>query len=40
MTRQLLALLAIAAMGIAVGGMACIDTINEFDNADEGYGAT
>lgn len=40
MTRQLLAVIILAAMAIGIGGMACIDTVNEFDKADEGYGAT
>ncbi|MFO7567847.1 MAG: hypothetical protein R6X02_34725 [Enhygromyxa sp.] len=34
------ALLVIAAFSIAVGGLACGDTIEELDKMDETYGAT
>jgi hypothetical protein len=34
------ALLVIAALSIAVGGLACGDTIEELDKLDETYGAT
>jgi hypothetical protein len=34
------ALLVIAALSIAVGGLACSDTIEELDKLDETYGAT
>lgn len=34
------ALLVIAALSIAVGGMACGDTIEQLDKVDETYGAT
>jgi hypothetical protein len=40
MTRKLFALLAFAAIAIAIGGMACTDTINEIDESDETDGAT
>jgi hypothetical protein len=40
MTRKLFALLAFAAIAIAVGGMACDNTINTVDNSDETDGAT
>jgi hypothetical protein len=34
------ALLVIAALSIAVGGMACGDTMEDIDKMDETYGAT
>ncbi|HVH99254.1 MAG TPA: hypothetical protein VM869_11100 [Enhygromyxa sp.] len=34
------ALLVIAALSIAVGGLACGDTLEELDKLDETYGAT
>lgn len=34
------ALLVIAALSIAAGGVACGDTIEDLDKADETYGAT
>lgn len=34
------ALLVIAALSIAIGGMACGDTQEELDKIDETYGAT
>ncbi len=34
------ALLVIAALSIAVGGLACGDTVEELDKMDETYGAT
>jgi hypothetical protein len=34
------ALLVIAALSIAVGGLACADTIEDLDKMDETYGAT
>ena len=38
--KKFYALLVIAALSIAVGGMACGDTIEELDQMDETYGAT
>ena len=38
--KKFYALLVIAALSIAVGGMACGDTIDEIDKLDETYGAT
>jgi hypothetical protein len=38
--KKFYALLVIAALSIAVGGMACGDTIDELDKLDETYGAT
>lgn len=40
MTRNFFALLAFIALSIAVGGMACVDTVNEVDKEDETDGAT
>ncbi len=41
MTRsKLYALLVLAAIAMAVGGMACGDTQEELDKFDETYGAT
>lgn len=41
MTRKkFYAFLVIAALAIAVGGMACGDTIEQLDRVDETYGAT
>jgi hypothetical protein len=34
------ALLVLMAMAIAVGGMACVDTIESIDRSDETFGAT
>jgi hypothetical protein len=34
------ALLVIAALSIAMGGLACLDTQEELDKFDETYGAT
>jgi hypothetical protein len=34
------ALLVIAALAMAVGGMACGDTLEDLDRIDETYGAT
>jgi hypothetical protein len=38
--KKFYALLVIAALSIAVGGMACGDTIDDLDKLDETYGAT
>lgn len=40
MTRKFYALLAFIALSIAVGGMACVDTVEELDKSDETDGAT
>ena len=40
MSRKFAALLAFLALSIAVGGMACVDTVNELDQSDETDGAT
>lgn len=40
MTRKFCALLVFLALSIAMGGMACIDTVNEIDDSDETDGAT
>ncbi len=40
MNRKFLALLVLAAMAMAVGGMACADTQATLDRSDEGDGAT
>ena len=40
MNRKFLALLAFIALSIAVGGMACVDTVNSIDKSDETDGAT
>jgi hypothetical protein len=40
MKRKYAALLVLLAFAIAVGGMACVDTIQELDKSDETYGAT
>lgn len=40
MTRKLYALFAFVAFAIAIGGMACVDTVNAVDRADETDGAT
>ncbi|WP_255215819.1 hypothetical protein [Pseudenhygromyxa sp. WMMC2535] len=41
MTRKTFtAFLVIATLAIAIGGMACGDTLEELDNIDETYGAT
>ncbi len=40
MNRKLFALLAILALSITVGGMACVDTLNSLDEADETDTAT
>jgi len=40
MTRKFLAALAFIALGIAVAGMACIETVNDLDETDETDGAT
>ncbi len=40
MTRKYAALLVLLALAIAVGGMACVDTIENIDKSDETYGAT
>ena len=40
MTRKLLATLAFIALGIAVVGMACVETVNAVDESDETDGAT
>ena len=39
-TKKFYALLVIAALAIAAGGMACGDTIEDLDKLDETYGAT
>ena len=38
--RHFAALLAVIAMSIAIGGMACSPTIEQLDKSDETYGAT
>lgn len=38
--KKFYALLVIAALSIAVGGMACGDTIDSIDKLDETHGAT
>jgi hypothetical protein len=40
MTRKFCALLVFIALSIALGGMACINTVESLDNADETDGAT
>lgn len=40
MSRKFYALLLLAALSIAAGSMACIDTVKEFDKTDESAGAT
>jgi hypothetical protein len=40
MTRKFFALLAFITLSIAVGGMACVQTVEELDNSDETDGAT
>lgn len=40
MIRTFLALLAVVGLGIAIGGMACVDTTENIDKSDEGEGAT
>jgi len=40
MIRKFCALLAFIALSIAVGGMACVDTVNDLDTEDETDGAT
>jgi hypothetical protein len=40
MTRKFYVLLAFIAFSIAVGGMACVDTVEELDRSDETDGAT
>ena len=40
MHRKFLALLVLAALGMAVGGMACLDTQAQLDKSDETDGAT
>lgn len=40
MTRKFIATLAFIALGIAVAGMACVETINSVDKSDETDGAT
>lgn len=42
MTRstKFYALLVLAALAMAVGGMACVDTQEQLDKIDETYGAT
>jgi hypothetical protein len=40
MTRKFFALLAFMALAIAVGGMACVETVNSLDKSDETDGAT
>jgi len=40
MNRNYLALLLLAAMAMAIGGMACADTMLDLDRDDEGIGAT
>jgi len=38
--KKFYALLVLAALSIAIGGMACGDTIESLDNLDETLGAT
>ena len=40
MTRKFCCLLVFIVLAIAVGGMACIDTVADLDNSDETDGAT
>jgi hypothetical protein len=40
MNRKLYALLAFVAFAIAIGGMACVETVNSVDRSDETDGAT
>lgn len=40
MNRTFIALLAFLALSITLGGMACIDTVNDLDRSDETDGAT
>jgi hypothetical protein len=40
MTRKYAALLVLLAFAIAVGGMACVETIQDLDRSDETFGAT
>jgi hypothetical protein len=40
MTRKFYVLLAFIALSIAVGGMACVDTVEQLDRSDETDGAT
>jgi hypothetical protein len=40
MIRKFCAVLVFVALGIAVGGMACVSTVQELDNTDETDGAT
>ena len=40
MNRKFFTLLLLAALSIAAGSMACVPTINELNNDDEGDGAT
>ena len=40
MTRKFCALLVFIALSIALGGMACINTVESLDNSDETDGAT
>jgi hypothetical protein len=40
MTRKFAALLVLIAATIAIGGMACVDTVNDLDKSDETDGAT
>ena len=40
MTRKFLATLTFIALGIAIAGMACVDTISSIDRSDETDGAT
>jgi hypothetical protein len=40
MKRTYAALLVLLAMAIAVGGMACVETVQELDRSDETFGAT
>jgi hypothetical protein len=40
MSRKFVSLLILAFLGMAVGGMACLDTQAELDKSDETDGAT
>ena len=40
MTRNYAALLVLLAFAIAIGGMACVQTVQELDRSDETDGAT
>jgi hypothetical protein len=40
MNRKFYVLLAFIALSIAVGGMACVDTVESIDRSDETDGAT